>query len=563
MAVVQRRVGVIFGLFFVLLVIAAGRTVYLGVLRGPALRKAASSEQLSYEAVIAPRGTITDRNGVDLAVSEPAQDISADPYLIEKPLEDAHLLAPLLGQTQASVLTALSRRTGFVYLARALPEAQARKVLALKVAGPDGTPVKMAGINGTPTMRRVYPRGTLAAQVLGEVGTEGTGLFGLEYSSNAVLSGRSGQRRVVSDALGQPVSISEPRREVAGRSLTLTLDANIQQRAEDVLGAVAQVYHPANATAIVMDPRTGAILALANWPQVDANDPSVSPEEDMEDRAVGLDYEPGSTFKVVAISGALEAGLITPSTTFNIPDEIQVAEKTIHDDTEHPEEMLTAGQILSRSSNVGAITIAKLEGAETFNKWVHRYGFGASTGVDLPGEETGVTLAPDHYSGSSMGNLPIGQGELVTPMQMATAYAAIANGGILRPPHIVRAVGGRALAQPAGHRIISTTTAAELRQMLEGVLGPEGTASEVSIPGYQLAGKTGTANKINPETGEYSESKFMASFIGFAPASDPKLLCAVVVDEPQSGSIYGGTVAAPAFGQIMSFALQYLGIPPG
>jgi cell division protein FtsI (penicillin-binding protein 3) len=562
-AVVQRRVGVIFGLFFVLLVIAAGRTVYLGVLRGPALRKAASSEQLSYETVIAPRGTITDRNGVDLAVSEPAQDISADPYLIERPLEDAHLLAPLLGQTQASVLTALSQRTGFVYLARALPEAQAQKVLALKVAGPNGTPVKMAGINGTPTMRRVYPRGTLAAQVLGSVGTEGTGLFGLEYASNALLSGRSGQRRVVSDALGQPVSISEPKREVTGKSLTLTLDANIQQRAEDVLGAVAQVYHPANATAIVMDPRTGAILALANWPQVDANDPSVSPEEDMEDRAVGLDYEPGSTFKVVAISGALEAGLITPSTTFNIPDEIQVAEKTIHDDTEHPEEMLTAGQILSRSSNVGAITIAKLEGAETFNKWVHRYGFGASTGVDLPGEEAGVTLAPDHYSGSSMGNLPIGQGELVTPMQMATAYAAIANGGILRPPHIVRAVGGRALAQPAGHRIISTTTAAELRQMLEGVLGPEGTASEVSIPGYQLAGKTGTANKINPETGEYSESKFMASFIGFAPASDPKLLCAVVVDEPQSGSIYGGTVAAPAFGQIMSFALQYLGIPPG
>jgi cell division protein FtsI (penicillin-binding protein 3) len=562
-AVVQRRVGVIFGLFFVLLVIAAGRTVYLGVLRGPALRKAASSEQLSYETVIAPRGTITDRNGVDLAVSEPAQDISADPYLIEKPLEDAHLLAPLLGQTQASVLTALSQRTGFVYLARALPEAQAQKVLALRVAGPDGTPVKMAGINGTPTMRRVYPRGTLAAQVLGSVGTEGTGLFGLEYSSNALLSGRSGQRRVVSDALGQPVSISEPRREVAGKSLTLTLDANIQQRAEDVLGAVAQVYHPANATAIVMNPRSGAILALANWPQVDANDPSVSPEEDMQDRAVGLDYEPGSTFKVVAISGALEAGLITPSTTFNIPDEIQVAEKTIHDDTEHPEEMLTAGQILSRSSNVGAITIAKLEGAETFNKWVHRYGFGAPTGVDLPGEEAGVTLAPDQYSGSSMGNLPIGQGELVTPMQMATAYAAIANGGIMRPPHIVRAVGGRVLAQPAGHRIISSTTAAELRQMLEGVLGPEGTASEVSIPGYQLAGKTGTANKINPETGEYSESKYMASFIGFAPASDPKLLCAVVVDEPQSGSIYGGTVAAPAFGQIMSFALPYLGIPPG
>jgi cell division protein FtsI (penicillin-binding protein 3) len=556
-AAVQRRIGAIFGLFFVLLVVAAGRTVYLGVLRGGALRRAASSQQLTHETVVPPRGTITDRNGIDLAVSEPAQDISADPYLIADPLEAAQRLAPLLGQTQASVLTKLSERRGFVYLARALPARAAQAVLALKIAG----------VTGTPTMRRVYPRGPLAAQVLGVVGAEGSGLAGLEYSRNKVLAGRSGERRVVSDEIGQPVSISETRREVSGQSLSLTLDANIQQRAEDVLGAVARVFDPKDATAIVMDPRSGAILALANWPQVNANDPDAySPEamaEAMEDRAVGLDYEPGSTFKVVAVSGALEAGLITPNTPFNIPDEIQVAEKTIHDDTEHPEETLTTAQILARSSNVGAITIGKLEGAETFNRWVHRYGFGAPTGVDLPGEEAGATLAPREYSGSSMGNLPIGQGELVTPMQMATAYAAIANGGILRPAHIVRAIGGRVQPEPAGHRILSSATAAELRQMLEGVLGPEGTASQVSIPGYQLAGKTGTASKIDPETGEYSDSKYVASFIGFAPASDPRLLCAVVVDEPSSGSIYGGTVAAPAFGQIMSFALPYLGIPPG
>jgi cell division protein FtsI (penicillin-binding protein 3) len=550
--VVQRRIGVIFLLFFALLVLAAGRTVYLGVLRGSALRKAASDEQLSYEAVTAPRGTITDRNGVDLAVSEPAQEISADPYLVKEPLEAAKKLAPLLGQTQASLLRKLSERTGFVYLDRSLPAKQAQSVLALK----------LAGINGTPVMRRVYPRGPLAAQVLGVVGTEGAGLSGLEYSLNSTLTGQSGQRRVVSDAIGQPVSITETHREVPGKSLSLTLDANIQQRVEDVLGAVARDFDPKDATAIVMNPSNGAILALANWPQVNANETAGASPEAMEDQAVGLDYEPGSTFKVVAVSGALEAGLITPNTTFNIPDQIQVAEKTIHDDTEHPEEMLTAGQILSRSSNVGAITIAKLEGVETFNKWVHRYGFGAPTGVDLPGEEKGVTLAPSEYSGSSIGNLPIGQGELVTPMQMASAYAAIANGGILRTPHIVRAIDGKVQPQPAGHRIISQTTAAELRKMLEGVLGPEGTASEVSIPGYHLAGKTGTANKIDPETGEYSESKFMASFIGFAPASHPKLLCAVVVNEPQSGSIYGGTVAAPAFGQIMSFALPYLGIAP-
>ncbi len=553
MASLQRRIGAIFGLFFLLLVLAAGRLVYLGVLRGASLRRAAESEQLTDETVTAQRGTITDRNGVDLAVSEPAQDISADPYLVDDPLSVSQRLAPLLGQTQASLLERLSERRGFVYLARALPERQAEAVLALKIPG----------ISGAPVMRRVYPRGTLAAQVLGVVGTEGNGLAGLEYSSNAALRGRAGQRRVVSDAIGQPVSITETHAETPGKSLSLTLDANIQQRSEDVLAAVGRVFAPKDATAIVMDPRSGAILALANWPQVDDNEPGVSPADAMQDRAVDFDYEPGSTFKVVAISGALQEGLITPSTPFNIPDQIQVADRTIHDDTEHPEETLTTAQILARSSNVGAIKIGALEGAEAFNGWVHRFGFGAPTGVDLPGEEMGLALPLDRYSGSSMGNLPIGQGELVTPIQMASAYAAIANGGILLHPHIVGAIGGRSRARPAGHRIISAATAAELRAMLEGVLAPGGTASEVSIPGYQLAGKTGTASKIDPATGEYSQSAYVASFIGFAPAADPKLLCAVVVDEPQSGSIYGGTVAAPAFGQIMSFALPYLGIPPG
>ncbi|MHB8241402.1 MAG: peptidoglycan D,D-transpeptidase FtsI family protein, partial [Solirubrobacteraceae bacterium] len=377
------------------------------------------------------------------------------------------------------------------------------------------------------------------------------------------LRGRSGERRVVSDAIGQPVSITETHPVVPGSSLTLTLDANIQQRTEDVLGAVAKVFLPKDATAIVMDPRTGAILALANWPQVNPNDPAAAPAGALEDRAVGFDYEPGSTFKAVTVSGALQQGLVTPDTPFNIPDQIQVADRTIHDDTEHPEETLTTSQILARSSNVGAIKIGGLEGASNFNRWVHRFGFGAPTGVGLAGEERGVTLPLAHYSGSSMGNLPIGQGELVTPMQMASAYSAIANGGVLRPPHIISAIGGRSQVEPAGHRIISPATAAALRQMLEGVLAPGGTASEVSIPGYQLAGKTGTASKIDPTTGEYSKSAYVASFIGFAPASDPKLLTAVVVDEPQSGSIFGGTVAAPAFGQIMSFALSYLGIPPG
>jgi cell division protein FtsI/penicillin-binding protein 2 len=552
-AVVQRRIGLIFGFFFLLLVLAAGRTAYLGTLHSGALRKAARTQQLTYETVPAQRGSISDRNGLDLAVSEPAQDISATPYLVKDPLGAAQRLAPLLGKTQATVLKDLSEHSGFVYLARALPAKQAQAVMATAIPG----------IAGTPVMRRVYPRGTLAAQVLGIVGTEGNGLMGLEYSHNALLHGHSGKRRVVSDAIGQPVSITDVHPEVPGASLSLTLDANIQRRTENVLGAVGNVFAPKDATAIVMDPRSGAILALANWPQVNANDPNAAPAGALDNRAVGFDYEPGSTFKAFTVSGALQRGLITPSTPFSIPNQIQVADRTIHDDTEHAEETLTTAQILAQSSNVGAIKIGKLEGATSFNEWVHRFGFGARTGVDLPSEEMGRTLPLSEYSGSSMGNLPIGQGELVTPMQMASAYAAIANGGILRAPHIVSAVGGHPQAAPAGHRVISETTAAEVRKMLEGVLAPGGTASEVSIPGYQLAGKTGTASKIDPATGQYSKTAYIASFLGFAPAANPKLLCAVIVDEPQSGSIFGGTVAAPAFGQIMSFALPYLRIPPG
>ena len=278
---------------------------------------------------------------------------------------------------------------------------------------------------------------------------------------------------------------------------------------------------------------------------------------------MGFAYEPGSTFKAITVAGALQQGLITPSSGFDVPDQIQVADRTIHDDTEHGRQSLTTAEILAQSSNVGAIKIGLLEGAPTFNAWVRRFGFGTRTGIELPGEERGLVLPLSRYSGSSMGNLPIGQGQLVTPLQMASAYATIANGGILRPPYIVRAVDGRPQLQPQGRRIISPSTAAELRQMLEGVLAPGGTAHEVSIPGYHLAGKTGTASKIDPTTHQYSRTAYIASFIGFAPAADPKLLCAVVVDEPERGSIYGGAVAAPAFGQIMSFALPYMHVGPG
>ena len=303
----------------------------------------------------------------------------------------------------------------------------------------------------------------------------------------------------------------------------------------------------------------GAILALANWPRVDANDPAGAPPYAEEDRAVGYDYEPGSTFKAFTVAGALQDGVVTPNTLVNIPSVLQVADRQIHDAEDHGDETLSVAQILKVSSNIGADEIGMKLGPQRFDNWVHKFGFGSRTGIDLPGEEHGIVLHASQYSGSSMGNLPMGQGESVTPIQMATAYSAIANGGILRRPHIVGSIGGRPLAVPAGHRVVSRSTAAELRNMLRGVLADGGTASGAAINGYDLAGKTGTASVV--VNGKYSNSDYIASFIGMVPARAPKLVVAVMVDEPH-GAIFGGSVAAPAFQKIVGWAVPYLGISP-
>ncbi len=552
MAKLQRRNVLLLLAFFLLLGIAGLRALYLGTIHSAVLRSDAKREHETVEEVPAPRGTITDRSGVVLAVSEPADEVTVDPHLVKHPLAAAKQLAPLLGESVSQVLQTLSEQSGFAYLARDMPAQRAARLAQLQVPG----------IEEKPVMRRVYPRGTLAAQLVGMLGTEGTGLSGLEYSENGVLAGRAGERRVISDALGQPVSIQTLRREVPGKQIALTIDANIQHRAELVLGALGRVFHPKSATAIVLAPQTGSVLAMASWPPLNANLAASASASQLRNQAISYLYEPGSTFKIVTFSGSLEEGIITPTSTFNVPDQIELGGRIIHDDAPHPEELLTASQILARSSNVGTIKIALQLGAQRFNSWLHRFGFGARTGIELPGEEVGEVLSPSEYSGSSMGNLPIGQGEAVTPIQIATAYSVVANGGIFRRPHIIQSIGGRALPLPPGHRIISARTAAQVRTMMEGVLAPGGTAYEVSIPGYKLAGKTGSSEKINPKTGEYSETQMVASFVGFAPAANPKLLAVVVADEPQTGSVFGGTVAAPAVGQILAFALPYLGIPP-
>jgi cell division protein FtsI (penicillin-binding protein 3) len=552
-ALLERRIGLLFAAFLVLLVLAAGRALFLGTIKGSSLASAAASQQVSSLELPARRGTIVDRHGIELAVSEPADDVSATPYLVKDPIKTAAKLAAVLGVDEDTLVRKLARRdTGFVYLARAVPAREAEPIAK----------AKLPGIQLTPTHHRAYPRAFLASQVLGSVGLDGDGLSGLEYADDKLLGGEDGERRLVKDALGQSIEIRDVKPSKPGARLELSIDSRIQDKVERVLADVGAQYRPKGATAIVMDPSDGELLALANWPRVDANEPGAAPDYAKQDRAVGATYEPGSTFKSITVAGALQDGTVTPDTPFDLPPQIQVADRTIGESHPRGPVTLTTAQILAQSSNVGAIKIGLEMGGQSFDTWVRRFGFGKPTGVDLPGEERGIVPTYKQYSGSSMGNLPIGQGLAVTPMQMAQAYAAIANGGILRTPRVVRRVDGKLAPEPKGRRMISGRTAARLREMLEGVFAPGGTASEVSIPGYKLAGKTGTANKIDPLTHEYSKSAYVASFIGFAPALHPRLLIAVMVDEPQT-DIYGGSVAAPAFGKIASFALPYLRIPPG
>jgi cell division protein FtsI (penicillin-binding protein 3) len=552
----QRRVGWLLLLFAVLLVIGLARALQLTTIDAGRLSGAAATEHTATIVVPAPRGEIEDRNGVILAVDEAADDISATPQLVRDPAAAAAKLAPLLGLPAGAIESQLAHPASpqYALLARQVPQAAAQKVAALRIPG--------VALTSDPL--RFYPGNGLAAQLLGGVGADGNGLSGVELDYNKELEGTPGVQHVVFDAHGQPISCpGKCTTAVPGTTVQLTIDAALQQEVEHVIDQTAGHFHPLDALAIVMDPQTDTILAMANWPRVNANDPSSVGLA--ENYATELNYEPGSTFKVVAVGGALSEGLISPTTSFTIPYCIQVANYCIHDSDYHATERLRTSQILAQSSNVGAIRIGErlLRSSSSTNEmydWMIRYGFGSTTGIDLPGEEQGIVPAPSTWSGSSIGNLPIGQGVLVTPIQMASAYATIANGGLWRSPRLVQSVGGVPVPEAHARRILSEKVSAELRRMLEGVLLPGGTASEIKIPGYELAGKTGTASKI--VNGHYSQTQYVASFVGFAPASDPKVEALVVVDRPSTGYVYGTEVAAPAWKQIMNFALPYLGVAP-
>ena len=545
---IDRRIGLAFVIFLVLLGAATARAAWIGTAGSGDLKARAATQQVEELTVTARRGTITDRNGIELAVSQDAASVWANPLQIDDPRGVAAQLAPIVDVPAEELVDTLLANSGkgFVFLARKIPPAAGQEVRELGIEG--------VGI--TVEADRSYPQGSLAGQVIGAVGTDNYGLTGIEQRFEETLHGTDGERTIVRDALGDPISIVDRERAEPGDDIELTIDAPLQERVEAVLAEVGETFSPRGATAIVMDPRTGEVLSLANWPTVDPNDIGAADEQARENRAVTTAFEPGSTFKAFTVAAALEAQAIDPTTRFDLPPELQVADRTIGEAHARGYVNLSVGEILAQSSNVGSVLIGMKLGAKAFDRWVRRFGFGRPTGVGLSGESPGIVLRPEDYSGSSMGNMPIGQGIAVTPIQMAAAYSALANRGVYHRPTLIRSE-----VDEEGRRIVSERTATEVAEMLEGVLAAGGTAEEASVPGYVVAGKTGTAEKVDEETGTYSKTKYVASFAGFAPAKDPRLMVSVMVDEPQ-GMYYGGQVAAPAFEKILSFALPYLRIPP-
>ena len=489
MRLIDRRIGLIFALFLLLLGAATARAAWIGTAGSGDLKARAATQQVEELTVSARRGTISDRNGVELAVSEDSVTVFGNPLQIKDPAGVAARLAPIVDRDEQELTELLAdRSTGFVYLARKIPPAAGEQVEKLEIEG--------LGTVAEP--RRTYPQGELAGQLIGAVGVENEGLTGIEQQYEDSLHGDDGQRKIVRDALGEPVSIVDTDSSTPGEDIQLTIDAALQERVEAVMGEVADTFSPAGATAVVMDPRNGEVLSLANWPRVDPNDIAAADEDAIQNRAVTSAFEPGSTFKAFTVAGALEEGLITPETRLDLPPELQVADRTIGESHPRGYVNLSVGEILAQSSNVGSVMIGQKLGPTRFDQWVRKFGFGSTTGVDLPGESPGIVLRPRDYSGSSIGNLPIGQGIAVTPLQMAAGYSALANGGVMHQPTVVKG------EDDEGHRIVSKRTAEQVATMLEGVLAAGGTAEEASVPGYVLAGKTGTAEKIDPDTGAYS-----------------------------------------------------------
>lgn len=550
----NRRLAVLLAALLVVLGTIAVRLVTIQAVAPERYVALGQAQRTRTMVIPAPRGTIFDRNGRALALSVPQTTVWADPRQVTDPAGEARALASVLGVDEAALRDRLIRDAAFVYVARAVPDDVAGRVRRLR----------LDGIHFTEEPKRFLPAGSLAAPVLGVVGVDHEGLSGLELQYEDRLAGRPGELLTERDVTGT-VEIPAGQRDFTppkpGEDLVLTLDRALQYETERALAAEIDRSNARGGIAVVMDPRTGDVLAMANL-RADPATRRVVPAPSND--AVVRVYEPGSVNKVITIAAALEEGVVRPSTVFTVPWALPVADHVFHDHAPHPPERWSVTDIVANSSNIGTIMIAQKLGKARIDHYLRAFGLGTKTGLGFPGESGGLLLDPKRWSGTSIGTVPIGQGLAVTALQMLVAYTTIANGGVRVPPRLVKATidssGREVPARPQSpQRVVSEQTARQLTAMLTEVVRA-GTGTAAAIDGYVVAGKTGTARKPLEGVRGYKPGAYVATFAGFVPAQSPRLAAIVVLDEPTP--IYGGLTAAPVFAQVAKYALRLLRIPP-
>jgi cell division protein FtsI/penicillin-binding protein 2 len=536
------------------LVICLGRAVQMQVVDGGWYSTRASGQHRVEIVTAAPRGAILDRDGYRLALTEQASTIGATTAMITDPARVVAAVAEASGESPDTIMERLQTSgPAHVDLARQVPAAAAKRVQAMGIEG----------LDFTTEHRRVYPS-AIAAPVIGVTDLEGKGLAGLELQYDKILRGTNGLEVRSEDPAGNAINVISQQEMRPGHTISTGLDRQIQIEAESVTAETRAGYRAKAVTAIVIDPKTGEILAMASAPAPVEGDYRQATADQVRLRAITDVYEPGSTFKAVTLGAGLATGRILPSTTVDVGSEWQLYDGILRDS--HPDPgVKTATEALRMSSNIGVAKLAyehlSTSGAHdsVLSQWIDRFGFGAPTGIDLPGEVAGIVPAYKDWSGTSPLNIPIGHGIATTPIQIAQLYATIANGGIQTTPHLVTRIDGQGPVGLQQERVMPRRAANTLAGMLEGVVSDQGTGSAAQIPGYSVAGKTGTTKKID-KNGEYSDHRYLAWFVGFAPVKNPRVLTLIMVDQPRGGQYYGGEVAGPAFAKLTERALIALGV---
>lgn len=547
------RVIGLFALMALSLTVLAGRLVLLQVRDAATYEALATEQRVRRISLPAERGTLYDRSMHELALSLPAKAVYADPAMVSDPAETADRLAAILEVRPAALRRSLASPSRFEYLARGVDLAVANQVARLD----------LPGIGFIDEPKRTYPGGPLAAQVLGFVGVDGAGLAGLELQWDGVLAGRAGRMLVEQDPDGLSIpqgrlELEEPRR---GQDLVLTIDKDLQYFTERALARAVERNGALGGTVIVMEPSTGDVLAMATNPGFDANSYADAPAFVTRNRGVTDVYEPGSVNKVITASAALEEGVIGIRERMWVPARYQVGDKVFSEAHPRPAMSMTLTDIIAQSSNIGTIMTAQRLGSERLDDYLRAFGFGVETGIHFPGESDGILMPAEEWWTTSMGTIPIGQGIAVTPLQMASVYSTVANDGVRVAPRLVRGTvedGELRERDPVERtRVVSTRSARLVTRMLAEAVA-SGTGTEAQLPGYWVAGKTGTARKPLEDALGYSE-EYVASFIGFAPAREPAVVVAAIIDEPDT--VYGGVAAAPLFRGVTGFALAHLRVP--